>query len=178
MQAVKINYEMILKGIEVINKLDTYYAQKKEEVNIAREQHDMYCSCSLCNEVFDMTKYKDIFRDTYWGWFKKRQFNEDELEQIIENRNNFIVEFNVKKHIHLSKFPKWIRKNVYRSPTNSQNIENFDHIEVYQTANKDHVLVVSPYCRDKDDYFYNLGFEKYKPMYGRGATTYIKYIYR
>ncbi len=64
MQAVKINYEMILKGIEVIDKLDTYYAEKKEAekerrlqyLDIAREDHDVLCSCSLCEEYQELNE--------------------------------------------------------------------------------------------------------------------------
>ncbi len=175
MQAVKINYEMILRGIEVINKLDTYYAQMNE----VKKDETLYDSPKYCNTcVSELTKYNNIFKTTYWGSFGVYEVEKNTLAQIIENRNTFVVEFNVKRHIHLSKYPKWIKRNVYRSPTDPQNIENFDHVEVYQTANNDHVLVVSPYCRDKDDHFFDLGFEKYKPMYGCGATTYIKYIYR
>ncbi len=67
MQAVKINYEMILKGFEVFNKLDTYYAEKKEAekekrfqyLDIVREEHDLFCSCSLCKE------YQELNEGTY-----------------------------------------------------------------------------------------------------------------
>ena len=174
MQAVKINYEMILKGIEVINKLDVYYAQKNE-VQIEETLHDL----SKYRDVYVsmLTKYKNIYRDTYWGNFRKNVFEKNRLAQVIVNRNNFVVEFNVVKFIHCSKYPKWIHKKVYKSPTDFQYIENFDHVEVYQTANNEHVLVVSPYCKE-DEYFYGLGFIKYNPMYGYHATTYVKYIHK
>ena len=67
MQPVKINYEMILKGIEVIKRLDRYFAEKKEAeevekeerlqyLDIAREDHDVLCSCSLCEEYQELNE--------------------------------------------------------------------------------------------------------------------------
>jgi hypothetical protein len=126
--------------------------------------------------ISDLTKYPNIFKDTYWGQWKKSQFSEDRLKENIDNRNNFADEYKIKNYIPSHKYPLWVRNYVYDQSGNRK--DKFDHIEVYRTEHKDHVLVISPYCRDQDKYFEDLEFKKIDPIYCFPAVSYVKYIYK
>jgi hypothetical protein len=114
----------------------------------------------------ERTKHRKIFAETYWGHFKC------ELDQqYIDNRNEFVEELGIKSSY---KFPKYMYSR-FSEVMERSNPYRFDHIETYKTKDNKCVIVNSPYhTREEDEKaLQELGFVKYKPLYGDGATTYI-----
>ena len=96
---------------------------------------------------YQYTKYPHKFKRTYWGNFTLTN-NWNNFNEIIENRNNFISKYNIKKRMDYCYCPNYIKKEF--------NILNHgDHNEIYLTNDKDYVLITSPYGSEKEiDYFY------------------------
>jgi len=143
------------------------------------------------------TKYPNIFNSHYWcsGTYQ----DNDKQKIVINNRNLFVEEFNIKKTSN--KQPNYIyyqfrmdelgmytsckkeelvykfkkENNIpspYKLPT-----DMFDHFEIYE-SNDLYIAIFSPYHPD-DEYkqiAFNMGYEIYdKVLYG-GAVTFIKKI--
>jgi len=119
------------------------------------------------NYFYERTKYPKIYACSYWGHFK----NEDESPEIIDNRNNFITEFNIKAYYNMPKY--MYRKHEKMMDYNTK--FSIDHIETYKTRDNKSVIVNSPYCvtEETEKELLELGFVKYKPLYSNSATTYI-----
>lgn len=116
-----------------------------------------------------LTTNKKIFENTYWG------HNCNSNLDILENRNNFIEEFNIVKNINTN-----IPEKIYKEFDNVRT----DHTEIYKTKNKEYVLVNSPYMRgdigsnieDKNELLEN-GWIIYKNLYTiDDSITFIKVI--
>ena len=112
---------------------------------------------------YEKTEYPEIYMNTYWG-----NFTDDADEEIINNRNNFIKDFEIigimkeeKKMIEL----KQILINKY--------LTFFDHIEIYKTINNTYIFITSPYGLEKNEM---LGFKKIYNLYSHYSNTfYIEY---
>ncbi len=108
---------------------------------------------------FSKTNYPEIYRKTYWG------HNVDEQPgPILENRNSFINEYNIKKYISIDA-KKYVRK-IFDS------VIGCDHPELYLTKENNLILIMSLYelHRVIQDW------EIIKPLYSRGVPTYMKMI--
>ena len=119
------------------------------------------------NYFYERTKYPKIYACSYWGHFK----DEDESPEIIDNRNNFITEFNIKSYYRMPKY--MIRKHEKMMDYNTK--ISIDHIETYKTRDNKCVIVNSPYCvtDESEKVLLDLGYVKYKQLYSNSATTYI-----
>lgn len=119
------------------------------------------------NYFYERTKHPKIYACSYWGHFK----NEDESPEIIDNRNNFVTEYNIKSYYRMPKY--MTRKHEQKLDLNTKN--KIDHIETYKTRDNKCVIVNSPYHVTDDDEkaLLELGFIKYKPIYSISAKTYI-----
>ena len=126
---------------------------------------------------YDKTKYPRIYKDCYWGNFEydsSRNLNDD---HIYENRNNFIENHNIKKYkgyripIKLKNVIKIIENDIQKKYS-----LHIDHIEIYETIEKDIIYLTSPYQKleDKDEKLLldNTKFTKNRPLYSSGATSY------
>jgi stalled ribosome rescue protein Dom34 len=129
-------------------------------------------------EVRYKTKYPKIF-DCYWGSF---QYSNDALtitDEIIENRNKFVEEFDIKRSksipIMLDKYLGIYGFYYYQQQGNNS---YYDHVETYYTKNKDHIIIISPYFCNKDltNFFKKRGYIEYNKLYSDGATTFIRVI--
>jgi hypothetical protein len=115
-----------------------------------------------------MTEYPKIFKNVYWGNFDNKT---DKLEQnIIENRNNFVKEFEI---VRVKNIPQKYHKYYNFEKRYNENKDFFDHVEEYKTKNNDYLVICSPYY-NQDELAKKLGYRKYKPLYSLGAFTYIK----
>jgi len=105
-----------------------------------------------------LTNYAKIFSETYWGY----QQSTDKCNEIGENRNLFVEEFNIKKHIDVGRA--------------NSNIDLFDHCELYK-CKKGYVYISSPSI-DSDypqaEMFEKMGFSKYHNLYANTHLTYFK----
>ena len=135
--------------------------------------------------------------DYTWGISIYSDYN----EQIIENRNNFEIEQNIKKSVNLSKKEylnnmldikilydesrinrlspnKQEKINLYKKQHNLKKFR-MDHIEVYK-SNTHYIGIFSIYGDlDEEDkkYAENFGYNLFHTkLYSSGAATYIKKI--
>jgi hypothetical protein len=123
---------------------------------------------SVKNYYCNMTEYPKIFKNVYWGNFDNET---DKLEQnIIENRNNFVKEFEI---VRVKNIPQKYHKYYNFEKRYNENKDFFDHVEEYKTKNNDYLVICSPYY-NQDELAKKLGYRKYKPLYSLGAFTYIK----
>lgn len=119
-----------------------------------------------CNQ----TKYPKIYCKAYWGAFKG-----EEDQSIIDNRNEFIKEFNIASYYRMPKY--MIRQYGYLMDRNKSNF--FDHIETYKTLDNKCIIVNSPYYTpvETETFLKNLGYTEYKPLYGIDKKTFIYVTY-
>ena len=119
-------------------------------------------------KVAELTKYPKIFKNIYWGVSDSEGNEGPSSDEIIENRNAFVEEFNI---IRTKRILKTIDEDL-----NLGNYNEFDHIESYYTIDKKNIIISSPYSpADKDGEFHlKKGFTQYKKLYHKDADTYIK----
>ncbi len=114
---------------------------------------------------YNLTDYPKIYNTTYWGNFTFR--GDEDLNNIIENRNSFIKEFDIKSHI--KSLPKYMLMRC------EKHINIGDHVEKYKTNDNKLIILNSPYyLSDKEKQtFKELGYIEVKQMYSKHATTYM-----
>ena len=92
-------------------------------------------------------------------------------ENIIENRNKFVVDYKIKKK---DGWPNKLKNMLYWTACRVGGPIGglFDHVEFY-TAEESYVCVLSPY----KDYPEQYGFKRIYPLYHNTATTYVFEIF-
>lgn len=132
----------------------------------------------------DFTKYPRIYSQVYWGAFQGAS-----AQDIIDNRNEFIKDFDIKSRYRLPQYMKkkhgysvdrnWEdekerKLNVFYQPKRCK----LDHVEIYKTKDNRCVMVNSPYCvsEAEEAKILEMGYTKYKPLYNSMATTYIQIV--
>ncbi len=116
-------------------------------------------------QAYKATNYPNIFKKYYWGAFiidNQSGITND----ILNNRNKFIEEFNIIKY---NKLPQYINRIIeaYR-----QNMY-LDHVECYKSSNNNYIIVSSPYGDIHKDNYINRGWIEYDKLYTKDACTYI-----
>lgn len=114
----------------------------------------------------DKTKYPELFCDTYWG---NCGSNLSVSSRIIDNRNEFVEEYKLKKYVEL--LPNVV---VSEYDTISQ-LCVVDHGECYVDNNGNYVLISSPYDF-YDETYVKHGWIPYNDLYNYHATTYVKVV--
>ena len=110
---------------------------------------------------YDCTKYPKIYDGTYWGHFKASE--QHYLEpKIIENRNNFINDYHIKRSC---KTPKYVQFK--------DDPFLCDHIECYYTTDKKYIILCSPYGGERPTLL-TKGWKQIPQMYSTSATTFMK----
>jgi len=150
----------------------------------------------MSSQFYELTAYPKIFRKTYWGGFPVRQ-NKPEPD-VIENRNRFINDYDIKDRV---KLPNYIYKELWNIILNvkpelrisrreeiqyhyySSIIRNrckstiFDHEETYITKSGDYIIIYSPYeASDSGTKLEEFGFERIYNLYGNSSYTYMMII--
>jgi hypothetical protein len=143
------------------------------------------------------TKYPKIFNYHYWC---KGTYEDTEDEKvIINNRNLFVEEFNIKKtskkqpnYIYtqlrmdeLGAFSHWKNEKLIYEFKKENNIPTpyklpcklFDHFEIYE-SNDLYIAIFSPYHPDKKlkECAFNMGYEIYDKVLYYDAVTFIKKV--
>ena len=118
-----------------------------------------------------LTDYPLIYGGTYWGKFQIC-YNKPSDENI-NNRNNFIKDYDIVKRVEWGKRPDFICKIVTR-PCNF-----LDHIEVYKRKDGQYVVVSSPNDETIKEHLDD-GWTQIYPLYFRSPsfikiTNYSKY---
>ena len=116
---------------------------------------------------YEQTKHRKVYSPTYWGQFR-HTINEQE---IIDNRNNFVGDFNIKSYYRM---PQYMTRKCESMLDRNTKLK-IDHTETYKTHDNKCVIVNSPYYVTEDDEkaLLDMGFVKHKPLYTIGAKTYI-----
>lgn len=132
---------------------------------------------------FELTDYPKIFSETYWGNFRLKET--EEIWEVINNRNNFIEEYNIVLSTPSKPkgIPQYVSKHLDRNSITEETagIKKglLDHTEVYENDYQ-FILVNSPY-RDNEEKFDDTslllqGWIKTYMLYHKDANSYIKTI--
>lgn len=125
----------------------------------------------------EMTKYPEIFRETYWGIFKHDERDTYYLP-MFENRNKFVEKFpTIKKKITKNKS----KKREFFGPLFERVAAegaHVDHCEYYDTGYSI-IGISSHYCNDSDHAAWQkYGFKLIDPIYSLEQSTYMyEYFY-
>ena len=111
---------------------------------------------------YELTKYPLLYKKTYWGKINY----EDNLKNIIRNRNIFIENLSIIKY--LTKVPQYISNEYVK-------YDFIDHVEVYLTSDKKYIIISSPYNESKKEY-YKYRWIKINRLYNNSAHTWMKII--
>jgi len=122
---------------------------------------------------YELTDYPKIFKKTYWGKFNtenREQKEMEEIKNIVQNRNQFIKDYNI-KNICLRPI-----KKIYKFIDKVKNDSLIDHLEIYETNNKEYYILNSPYKNIDDEItieFINLGWTFIPKLYFNESITFI-----
>jgi len=123
---------------------------------------------------YEFTKYKKIYSQTYWGNYPYIDVNKIALDSVLDNRNNFIEEFNIKKVKNRSELPARIqKKNIFIYDSNLLILQK--HREIYLLDNKKYLILISPYnvSETENEKLLSLGFNKMNKTLWCDTTTYF-----
>lgn len=121
--------------------------------------------------LYELTDYKNIYRNTSWG----NCFPTCDDKNILENRNSFIKDYNIKNS------PKRILNKVKTYISNLQYTKArsfLDHLEFYTTKNGDSIIITSPYNVHDDDTDFQEIYKAKKiyNLYNNNSRSYIIFI--
>lgn len=145
--------------------------------------------------LYSMTKYSDLFKDTYWGGFdfELNSNNSHCTSKIIRNRNEFIEEFEIKKYVN--KPPNYLMYGITKTPSCLQYFlkrgdqkrikyledctlinEFIDHPEVYKSDTHYYLIFsLNSFIDDKKVKLLEKNrWKKYKNLYSEDSETWLK----
>lgn len=121
-------------------------------------------------ESYNKTNYPNIYKHTYWGNFDYEKNKYSITKNIIDNRNKFIEEYNVKIKKNPPQYiSKEADRNLYRF---------FDHVEFYQNE-KFYIIIISPYNHLNEidlNKLKELEFQSIYQLYSINAFSFVKII--
>lgn len=115
------------------------------------------------NKIYHYTKKPNLFKNTYWGQFDKKNID----NEIVLNRNRFVIDYDIKKKSSLNKEVYFYLKELIE-------LNVIDHLEIYKNRNNEYVVVISPYTKKHDTIFKSCGFKEIYKLYNNNAYTYIR----
>lgn len=123
----------------------------------------------------DLTQYPKLYSRTYWGKERAPLISDHwyaSYLEIIENRNRFIREYDIKKDLNGNKRPGYLSDYIFNL-SNGPTSDLFDHIEAYGTNDGSIIIITSPYGENHSQHEnFNLIYN----MYAEDATTYMQNI--
>jgi hypothetical protein len=130
-----------------------------------------------------LSKYPNIFIGTYWNMHSFDNFELNEVEQLIKNRDLLVETFKIKSYICSTKIPKYILKQtiIYNHNNINNNLNDYrDHIEYYKTQDGNILSIFSIYVSPEDnminELYKNNGYKLFVPIYDKNQNTYFKLI--
>jgi hypothetical protein len=122
--------------------------------------------------VSRLTRYPNLFKNTYWGGFSKKK-SPIITEEIIENRNKFVEENDIFRRFYLH----FKVKDYFSYFERCKNF-HFDHFEEYKTKDNEIIIIYSNYSGDKQICSFSkyLGFKPYRQLYNIKANTFIAFF--
>jgi hypothetical protein len=122
------------------------------------------------NLFYTKTEYPKIYMSTNWGHFKLiHPWEFIETKNIMENRNQFIKDYNIKK-------VKRETVKIYRFIKEEEKKLPLDHTEIYITNDKKLIIITSPYKHVDPLDFEFWGWTMIYNLYSNDAYTFIKEI--
>ena len=120
----------------------------------------------------EYTAYPEKYKGCYWG-----NFASIPETHIVENRNRFITDYDIKNNVkHTKKYYNKANKVLKHFKVQRY----LDHYELYSLNNSENLLaVISPYSgadREIRDEIIADGWTEIYPIYGNGAVSFILYI--
>ena len=112
----------------------------------------------MTSTVAHATNHAKLFRPTYWGNFREGPNATTITPAIIENRNRFAAEYDLREAVGLTLYP-------HKTPGS-----DFDHMEVYRDGTGGIVAVCSNYNGPPPSF---LGMRPLYPIYSTGTTSYV-----
>lgn len=122
---------------------------------------------------YTLTQYPEIYEQVFWGC----SYNFNNAMHIIDNRNRFMVDYNIQDVISVYALPTDIRiREHFQDRT--ERLKRFEHLEVYRTVDNGILCICSPYesIEEENIELLVLGWKKIYPLYDDGANTYMKWI--
>lgn len=119
------------------------------------------------------TQHSKLFKSTYWGAFKRKIHHKDsEFEQIIKNRDEFVIEYMIDRSVSVCKIPNYVYAHTKGHGA------KFDHTEFYVDHAGNWVIVNSPYGKESEHApaLLQHGWKVWKPLYSMNATTFVKVV--
>lgn len=118
-----------------------------------------------------LTKYPEIFQNTYWN---RNVLGGD--PEIIKNRNLFVEEYNIKCKVNIS-YKRPLGKKRFETEINPEYPQNyaFDHFELYKRkGDLGYVAIFSRYhdLSPTNKYYQqviDMGYKKYRRLYNTGS---------
>lgn len=110
-------------------------------------------NCMKRKSWAEWTKYPKLFESVYWGNFSSCEFEDGSFdnkpdEQIIQNRNEFISTYHIKK---MGKPKKTIDNFIHINFLDRNKFNFIDHIEYYKTDDNKIIIISSPYSLTDED---------------------------
>lgn len=147
------------------------YIPTEKRFNFEDATSNKYWRCA------DKTNYPRIYNQTPWGSYVMRG-ECDAPEEICENRNKFIEEYNIKNSPSTDKTPQYVKKAVKQYY--NQDKDYVDHGEWYKTHDNKWIGIISPNLNKNHEKYQQAiddGWKEIPKMYTYGATSFMKYLY-
>jgi len=120
---------------------------------------------------YELTKYHEIFKGTYWGRFPLGATGK---QYLGENRNKLVETYKLKK-LTTKRFPEQYYQQAIIKNEIGRDLR--DHVEHYKTDNDDMVAVFSMHVDEKLKLVIEAnGYIKFDPLYMLGQDSYVKLI--
>jgi hypothetical protein len=137
--------------------------------------------------AFTYTKYPKVYEDSYWGSHRfinreGQQLSEKDLV-LIENRNRFKEEYNLKSYYDLGSkvfYYNHLKKDceVYEK---EGSYDRRDHIEYYKDTNKNVIIIFSMWVGENQELINKIlekGYVMIEPLYATDQKTFMKKLYK
>ncbi len=142
----------------------------------------------------EKTNYSKLYSAVYWGSFKYDNEKDKDMDVIFHNRNTFAQEFKLKKALEKGKQIVRLLLNyscidndeLLKQSSNITKFSNinlhhqcdyYDHVEVYETIDKNIVILSSSYTKNDDKYkefLTKTGFANINLLYNSDAISFYK----
>lgn len=125
---------------------------------------------------YTLTAYPKLYDYTYWGHNNCSLPNE-----IITNRNNFVVEHDI---VSVQSYKKIQHQKIFTyiedTKTGRHRFTHLDHVEWYYTKQHEFIVISSPYHPNEEEKkrYEADGWIEIPVMYGRGTGDVTTYMLR
>jgi hypothetical protein len=129
----------------------------------------------------DKTNFNKMYKECYWGRFDlvTPVGENNPKKEICDNRNNFAIEYKLKKPLNYIAKGHSAIKNIFKNTLYEikQQGAYVDHIEYYDTGYSV-VCVTSHHCSSEQELIWiRYGFHKIPPIYCPNQTSFVMELF-